>query len=285
MTADKFVDILDSKIHFVEQGTGDPILFLHGIPTSSYIWRNIAPILADKARCIAPDLIGMGLSGKPSIEYTFFDHVDYIDEFIKSLDLKNITLVLHGLGAAVGLDYARRNEANVKAIAFYEPHLQSPSLKRENLLLQDWLHPLAENSEKARTAIIENSFFTDKFLAAFTLSSLDSAVLREYKKPYSTPADRQPLWQYLQDFALGENQPKVTQRVAAYSNWLTTTKLPKLLMYSNPGLMTSMGTVQWCKDNMPRLALADLEEGLHFEQESNPELFGQLLRDWYLTID
>ncbi len=109
----KFMKVKNSRIHYIDVGEGDPIVFLHGVPTSNYIWRNIIPHLSSHARCIAPDLIGMGKSGKPEIDYTVFDHIDYIEDFIDSLNLKNITLVLHGLGSLIGLHYASKNKTNI----------------------------------------------------------------------------------------------------------------------------------------------------------------------------
>ena len=109
----KFIDILGSKIHYIDEGSGDPILFLHGNPTSSYLWRNIIPYLLPHGRCIAPDLIGMGKSDKPNLEYRFFDHSKYVEEFIKKLDLSNITLVIHDWGSALGFHYAMRNENKI----------------------------------------------------------------------------------------------------------------------------------------------------------------------------
>jgi len=132
------MEVLGSNIHYVEQGQGDPIVFLHGMPASSYMWRDVIPKLAGSARCIAPDLIGMGQSDKPDIEYTVFDHIKYIEKFIEELGLENMTLVLHGWGSVIGLDYAMRHPEKIKAIAFYEAHLAA---------FQDWSHlslPLQE---------------------------------------------------------------------------------------------------------------------------------------------
>jgi len=117
--ASHYIEVLGSKMHYVEQGSGDPILFLHGIPSSSYLWRNIIPFLADKGRCIAVDLIGLGKSDKPDIAYTVFDHIRYIEAFINALGLTNLTIVMHAWGSVIGFDYAMRNEANIKALAFF----------------------------------------------------------------------------------------------------------------------------------------------------------------------
>ncbi|MEL6147991.1 MAG: haloalkane dehalogenase, partial [Chloroflexota bacterium] len=116
----RFVDVHGSKMHYVDVGEGAPVLFLHGNPTSSYLWRNIIPHMSDHARCIAPDLIGMGKSDKPDIPYRFDDHYRYITGFIEALDLTNITLVIHDWGSALGFHYAMQHEDNVKGVAFME---------------------------------------------------------------------------------------------------------------------------------------------------------------------
>ena len=115
-----YISVHGSKIHYIDKGEGDPILFLHGNPTSSYLWRNIIPHLTSLGRCIAPDLIGMGKSDKPDIEYRFFDHVKYIEGFIEQMGLKNLTLVIHDWGSGLGFHYAMGHENNVKGIAFME---------------------------------------------------------------------------------------------------------------------------------------------------------------------
>ena len=120
----KFMEVLGSKLHYIEQGSGDPILFLHGNPESSYIWRNIIPHLSPLGRCVAPDLIGFGKSDKPDIEYRVFDHIKYVEELIRALELKNITFVIHDWGSAIGSHYAMGNPGNVKGLAMMEAHLR-----------------------------------------------------------------------------------------------------------------------------------------------------------------
>jgi haloalkane dehalogenase len=124
-------------MHYIEAGEGDPIVFLHGNPTSSYLWRNVIPHLASLGRCIAPDLIGMGRSGKPDIEYRFFDHVRYTDAFIDALGLRNITLVIHDWGSALGFHYAMSHAENMKAITFLEAILMAPDLQTFPVEMRD----------------------------------------------------------------------------------------------------------------------------------------------------
>src|SRR5215475_1350360 len=115
-----YIEVHGSRIHYVDEGSGDPILFLHGNPTSSYLWRNVIPHVTSWARCIAPDLIGMGKSDKPDIEYRFFDHAEYLEAFIDEMGLWNITLVVHDWGSALGFHFAMRHESIVKGLAFME---------------------------------------------------------------------------------------------------------------------------------------------------------------------
>lgn len=115
-----FVEIHGHRMHFIDEGEGEPTLLLHGNPTSSYLWRNIIPYLVNQGHCLAPDLIGMGKSDHPNLDYSFLDHVHYLEAFIAELALKNVTLVLHDWGSALGLHYARRQETNVKALCLME---------------------------------------------------------------------------------------------------------------------------------------------------------------------
>ena len=127
----KYLDVHGSKMHYIDEGEGDPILFLHGNPTSNYLWRNIIPYLTPHARVIAPDLIGMGKSDKPDISYNFFDHTKYLEGFIEKLELTNVTLVLHDWGSGLGFHYGMRHENNLKGIAFMESMIKP--LKWEDL--------------------------------------------------------------------------------------------------------------------------------------------------------
>ncbi len=282
MLTSKYADIDGAKLHYLEAGEGDPIVFLHGVPTSSHLWRNIMPVLANQGRCIAPDLIGMGKSTKPNLQYTVNDHISYIEKFIDKLNLQNITFVTHGLGSAIGFDYTSKHENRVKSIAFYEAHVRPiTSWDMLSLPMQDILHPFLHNKEHGQAKVIEENFLLDTLLPSATLSKLDGKDLSTYNEPFSIPEHRQPLWQYLQDFSLGDNHEATLELVSAYSEKLKNSAIPKLLLFSTPGFMTTMDTVNWCQENFENLTVADLDEGLHLAQESNPKMFAQLLADWH----
>lgn len=277
-----FVSIKGSKIHYIEDGSGDPVVFLHGMPTSSYLWRNIIPALSDKAHCIAPDLIGMGQSDKPQIDYTIFDHIKYIEGFIEALQLENITFVLHGWGSIVGFDYARRHGNNIKALAFFESHVH-PTTDWDMLSLPvQQLATLLKRPGASYRAVVEQNYLINKLLPNGVLRKLSEEELEHYRKPFLDPESRKLLWQYIQDLPLGAGNGIVTL-IEKYSQWLQHSPQPKLMMYAIPGFITTMATVQWAKDHIQNLTLVELQDALHFAQESMPNIFCKELRNWYLS--
>ena len=279
-----YQEVLGSKIHYIDEGKGDPIIFLHGMPTSSYLWRNIISQLAGIGRCIAPDLIGMGKSSKPDIPYRIFDHIQYIETFISALSLHNITFVLHGWGSVIGFYYASRNEKNIKGLAFYEAQVK-PILEWEKLSLPiQQLASLLQDRKASYKAVIEENYFIEKLLPRAVLRELKPEEMRHYREPFQTPKSRKVLWQFVLDRPFGDGRDEVTDLIAKYSRWLQKTSLPKLLMYSIPGFITTVATVNWCKENFPNLTLVDLGDGLHFIQETNPSAFGKTLEKWYQEI-
>lgn len=286
METSRYITINGNEFHYLEKGNGDPILFLHGVPVSSHVWRNIIPILAPSGRCIAPDLLGMGKTSKPKIQYTIDQHIEAIEEFIKQLDLHNITLVLHGLGSIVGLAYARKFKHNVRGLAFYEAHLKpSGDFQELSLLVRDLWCQWKKNIESTYQAIVEENFLLKNFLLGNALGNMEHETVQVYQQPFVNSEDRQPLWQYFNElFQLKESDGKISEIIAENTKYLEKTKLPKLMLYSNPGFLTTMQMVEWCRKNLPNLQIVDLEEGLHLGQETNPQLFGHILNDWFCTL-
>ncbi len=279
----KYIDILGSKIHYVEQGHGDPILFLHGIPASSYVWRNIIPHLSSLGRCIAPDLIGMGKSSKPDIQYTISDHIHYIESFIEAMNLKRVTLVMHGWGSIVGLDYAMRNEKNCKALAFYEAYLRPSQEGDISLPLQEQLTEL-ENADIFDT-LMSGASFVDQVLPQSVMRVLSSEEIDNYKQPYIEKNSGKPFSQYLQEVPRGDGSSKVDKIIANYSAKLKASYLPKLLLYSIPGFITTIATIMWAKEFLNNLELAEIGEDLHFAQETNPFVMGETISVWLQSVE
>lgn len=279
---DQFVSIRGSNIHYVDIGKGAPIVFLHGMPTFSFIWRNIMPVLAPYARCIAPDLIGMGFSDKPDITYSIFDHIAYIEEFLTTLDLLPCTLVMHDWGSVVGLAIASRNPDKITAVAFFESYLRP--ITNRNMLSLPFQHVAAYLSRPgmAYRAIVEENYLLTKFLQSSAICHLNDEVLSMYQRPFLTPESRRPLWQYIQELSFGDCSDEVADLIQKYSDWLKASTIPKLMLYGMPGFITTMDTVQWAKNNLPNLQLEALEQVLHMAQESEPALFSEKLQNWYL---
>ena len=280
----RYVTVNDAEIHYIEQGEGDPILFIHGIPTSNYLWRNIIPDVSQYGRCIAPDLVGMGKSSKPDIAYSVFEQIIYINRFIEAMKLTNITLVVHGWGSVIGLDYAMRNQENIKGLVFYESHLR-PAIDSDMLSLPvQQIASLLSNYDLSHEAIMQENYFITKFLPSCVLRQLTEEELKKYEEPFQTKESRQPLWQYAQELPIGGRANDVVNLISNYSEKLQQSKLPKLLMYAIPGFITTIETVRWCNDRLNNLKVVDLGEALHFVQETNPRKFSQTLADWYQKL-
>jgi len=280
----KFINVYGSKMHYLEQGKGDPILFLHGIPTSSYLWRNILPNIPH-GRCVAPDLIGMGKSDKPNLLYRVFDHIRYIEGFIDALQLKNITLVLHGWGSVIGLDYAMRHENKVKSLIFYESHLR-PISKWEMLTLP--LQELAttfHSLDQTTDLILNTDYFMDKIFPTGLLKKLAPEEKAHYAEPFQNAQSRQVLLQYLKDFPIGTKQTDVSELMANYSSRLLHSTIPKLMLYTIPGFNTTVDTLMWAKDNLKNISLVDIGEDLHYAQETNPETISEEITHFLKKIN
>lgn len=272
-------------IHYVDEGQGDPIVFLHGIPTWSYLWRKMIPTIAQKARCIAPDLVGMGLSGKPDIQYTVFDHIHYITGFLDKLNLENITLVLHGWGSTIGFHYAMRHESQLKGIVFNEAHIRPPhEWDALSLPIQQFLS-LIRSQDHGRHEVIENNYLIETLLPTGVLHPLSEEDMEQYRRPFPTAKSRQPLWQYVSDFPKGDGKPEdVVALISEYSDRLKESPVAKLMFYGVPGLLTTIEDVMWAKENFPNLDLVDLGESFHLAPECSPLLFANEIVEWYERI-
>lgn len=280
----KFVDVHGAKMHYIEAGEGKPILFLHGIPMSSYVWRNIIPHLTSLGRCIAPDLIGFGQSARPNIDYTVFDHIKYIEGFINALQLKQVTLIMHGWGSVAGFDYAMRNEKNCRGLVFYEAFLRTTNGNDLSLPYQEQLMTLQEQ-ENAFDLAENGTGFIDHIIPQAVMRELSNEAMNAYRQPFSAKGTGKPIMQYLKELPSGNGKSKVEELIANYSKKITQSKLPKLMLYSVPGFITTIATVMWAKDNIPNLEIIDIGEELHLAQESYPGLIGETISVWLQSVE
>lgn len=276
----QYLEVKGAKMHYIDEGTGDTILFLHGNPTSSYLWRNIIPYLSDKGRCIAPDLIGMGKSDKPNISYKFTDHYAYLSAFIEKLELKNITLVIHDWGSALGFHYAFEHHDNIKAIAFMEaiykpakwnaiPKAMKKGFKMMRTPFLGWL------------MVSVGNIFIKKLLPSAIIRKLSKEEFEAYAAPYLTVKSRKPLRVWPTEIPF-DGQPKdVYNIVLSYSNWLQQTQIPKLLIHAKPGLLIRKNDVMWIEKNFSNTKSVAIGKGFHFIQEDAPHIIGEAIADWY----
>jgi len=276
----KFVEVQGSRMHYVEEGAGDPVLFLHGNPTSSYLWRNVIPHLSPLARCIALDLIGMGKSDKPDIEYRFFDHARYVDGFIEALGLRHITFVIHDWGSALGFHYSRRREDNVKGLAFMEavvrPVTWSEFPEQPRGLFQAFRTP-----DVGWDLIANRNVFVENVLPGSILRKLSEEEMNRYREPFLDPASRKPVWRWPNEIPIEGEPADVVEAAQAYADWLGESDVPKLLLYAQPGAIMREPLVEWCRKNVRNLKTVDIGPGVHFVQEDRPHEIGEAIAEWY----
>jgi haloalkane dehalogenase len=278
-----FIEVHGSRMHYIDEGSGDPVLFLHGNPTSSYLWRNIIPYLTPLARCIAPDLIGMGKSDKPNLKYRFFDHVKYIESFIELMKLEKITLVVHDWGSALGFHYAMRNEKNIKGIAFMEAMVKPFSWN-------DFPKGFKAGFKLFRTPVVGwllivwFNMFVERILPKAIVRELTEEEMSHYREPFRTWRNRKPVWQWPNEIPIDGKPSDVAQVIKHYNSKLQEAELPKLLFYATPGGIITPSTVDWCTQNLKNLTTVDIGEGIHFLQEDTPHAIGSELAKWYNKI-
>ena len=279
----KYLKTGNSYISYIDEGAGEPILFLHGNPTFSHIWRNIIPYLKEEGRCIAPDLIGMGKSGKPNLDYKFTDHYNFIREFIKRMGLMNITLVLHDWGSAIGFYYAMNYPENVKSIAFMESIIKPWKWKDLK-----WNYRLG--FRLLRTPVIGEAMiywrnaFLNNFLPGLVMRKLEKSEIQIYKAPFQKLSHRKPMLIWPREIPINGKPHGTYQVVKKYSDFLKHSNIPKLLMFGEPGAMIRKKEVNWAKKHLKNLTSYSVGYGLHFLQEDQPDKIGLRLKDWLLEI-
>jgi haloalkane dehalogenase len=271
--------ILDSSIHHVETGEGDPIVFLHGNPTSSVLWRNVIPRFAGEGRAIAPDLIGMGRSGKPDIAYRFADHARYLDAWFDALALSRVTLVVHDWGSALGIDWARRHADRVAGVAMMEAILR-------DIPWNEFPSEIAGVFRSFRTSgvgeklVLEDNVFIERILPGAILRKLRAEEMDAYRAPYPTAASRRPILAWPRQLPLGGEPPEIIAMLRENERWLSSSTTPKLLLRFDPGVLVTERVAEWCARTFRNLEVQRLGPGLHYVQEDHPEAIGDAARDW-----
>jgi haloalkane dehalogenase len=267
--------VLDSHISYVEVGVGDPIVLLHGNPTSSYLWRNVIPQLQSVGRCLAPDLIGMGRSGKaPGGAYRLADHVRYLDGWLEALDLRRVTLVVHDWGSALGFHWARRHPERVKALVYMEAIVRP-------LTWAEWPEAArkvfqAMRSPGGEEMVLAKNVFVERILPASVLRGLTTEEMDHYREPFREPGEgRRPTLTWPREIPIDGEPADVVALVDDYARWLATSPLPKLFVNGNPGSILVGAQREFCRTwpNQQEVTA----RGSHFLQEDSPAEIGQAI--------
>jgi haloalkane dehalogenase len=275
----QFVEVLGSSMHYVEQGAGDPILLLHGNPTSSYLWRNVIPHISPVGRVIAPDLIGMGKSDKPDIAYQLQDHIRYMDAFIEALELENVVLVLHDWGGGVGFDYAMRHPENVRGIVFMEAVVKPMSWADTNFAEKYLFETMRDEQDGYDLNIVDN-YFVEKLLPMMAGRAMSEAEMDVYREPYLKAADRKPVKVWPQEIPIDGTPERNDILISNTYEKLKESSVPLLLLVAEPGMIMKKEFVATLKHDLPRMETVDIGEGLHFIQETQPTKIGEAAATW-----
>lgn len=272
------------QMAYHDVGSGDAVVFLHGNPTSSYLWRDIVPFVSGHARCIVPDLIGQGDSDKldnPTADsYTFVEHREYLDGLLDQLDLgDNITLVIHDWGSALGFDWANRNRDRVAGICYMEAIVRPVTWDE----WPDAATSIFQNmrSEAGEEIVMTKNLFVEAILPSSIIRKLSDDEMNEYRRPFVNPEDRRPTLTWPRQIPIEGEPANVVEIVQSYADWLSTSEVPKLFINAEPGTILTGPQREFCRTwpNQIEITVA----GIHFIQEDSPDEIGEALAAWLPT--
>ena len=278
----KFLEVLGKRMAYVELGSGDPIVFQHGNPTSSYLWRNIMPLLAPLGRCLAIDLIGMGDSDKLEDSgperYTLAEHQTYLDAALDALAVhERVTWVIHDWGSALGFDWCRRHAAQVRGICYMEgivmPVTWSQWPEAARSVFQGF------RSDAGEAMVLEKNVFVERVLPGSVLRKLSEAEMTVYRRPFLNPGeDRRPTLTWPRQIPIEGSPPEVVTVVENYGQWLLQSAVPKLFINADPGAILTGEQREFCR-RFPHQTEVTVK-GNHFLQEDSPQEIGTAIAAW-----
>ncbi|HIB25004.1 MAG TPA: haloalkane dehalogenase [Gammaproteobacteria bacterium] len=280
------ISINNKNIAYAESGSGDPIIFLHGNPTSSYLWRNITPHLESQGRCICIDLIGMGDSDKldnpDENSYQFEEHYHYVNAAIESLtNGENTTFVIHDWGSALGFNWCYHNPDSVKGIAYMEAIVKE-------MTWEDWGDEAKGifqgfRSDAGESLVLEKNYFVERVLPGSIIRRLRDEEIEEYRRPFLNPGeDRRPTLSWPREIPIEGQPANVCKIVNQYAEWMQTNDIPKLFINAEPGAITTGRIRDFCRSwkNQTEVTV----KGIHFIQEDSPDDIGKAISTWYKNI-
>ena len=267
------IAFLETEISYVDTGAGEPVVFLHGNPTSSYLWRNVIPHVEGLGRCLAPDLVGMGDSGAaPDGSYRFVDHARYLDAWFEALGLTNVTLVVHDWGSALGFYWAYRHPERVRGIAYMEAVVRP-------LTWEEWRDESRQifqdlRSEAGEEMVLEKNLFIEGILPSAVLRDLTEEEMNVYRRPYLEPGEsRRPTLTWPRELPINGEPEDVVSIAEDYSKWLAHSEVPKLFVNAEPGAILTGSQREFCRTwpNQEEVTV----RGAHFVQEDSPHEIGE----------
>ena len=281
----QYASIRGSRMAYVDVGEGDPIVFLHGNPTSSYLWRNVIPHVAGCGRCIAPDLIGMGDSDKltsgGSERYRIPVHGEYLADLLEHLGVRRgVTFVIHDWGSALGFDWARRHPDAIKGIGYMEAIVR-PFARAEMGEHAAFIDRL--RGPEGEKMILEQNLFIDAFLPRLVLRDLSEEEMQEYRRPHAEPGEgRRSMLTMPREIPIDGEPAHTHEMVSRYSEWMSSNDIPKLFVNAEPGSAIAGARRDFCRSwrNQTEVTVA----GLHFIQEDSPDEIGRAIADWYTEL-
>lgn len=278
------INVLGSFMYYREYGSGPTLLFLHGNPASSHLWRNVIPGV-EGVKAIAPDLIGMGRSGKPDIDYQFVDHARYLDSFIDDLALERLILVGHDWGGALALDWAARHPDRVDGVAFLEAIIKPLEWADLSPQAQERSRLVRASGSGEQLVLTENAFLCTAF-AAGVLTPVPAAELADYLEPYPTPESRRPILAWARQMPLGGEPVGLVTRIEDFDRWLVASpSVPKLLMTfsGSPTLAITPAVAAWCAQHISGLDTIHCGEAGHHAPEDRPAEISGAISQWLDT--
>jgi len=280
----RFIEAHGAKMHYIDEGEGDTFLFLHGNPTSMYLWRNVMRYVKPHGRIVAVDNVGFGKSEKLDADYTLQTHIKYTDGFIETLGLKNVILVIHDWGSALGLNYAATHPDNVKGIVMMEAFLP-PAFPADSVEIfgrAAGFFSQLRDPVTGREMIIDQNIFIEQFMAHAALTrSMPSSVVDVYRAPFTDPKTREPIFVWPNEIPIGGVPARNAEILEQYGAWLKNSETPKLLQYVSPGALVTPERADWAAQNFSHIETQFVGYGNHFIQEDNPQAIGRGIVDWH----
>jgi len=278
----KYIQVLGSTMHYVDEGTGEVILLLHGNPESVYSWRNVIPHLTPTARVVAVDLIGMGESDKPDIDYSFLDHANYLEEFIRLLELSNVTIVGHDWGTGLEFYYATRHQNNVRGLAFMEAVLDVDYWANHSNLYRQIMEYI--RSDAGLIDILENNIIVDPGIQDDVIRELSEAEMDAYRKPFLNTEDRYLTWKWVTEIPI-EGEPEYMHNlVSEYNERLLEWDIPTLHLYGEPGGEYTPDTARQFAALLQNGKAVSVGPALHYVMEDQPHAIGREVANWFSTL-